>query len=272
MIEKYRHQFTKLNVARMKGQAAPHKAILLLAILEMIEFDLLKQNRITVSDDLTDAFSYIWKRYIGESTVFKDDIQQPYWYMKSEPFWTLCHSDGSIVISDETKPSLTALKLDYYAQLDVTLYELLHNQTSRATLRVALISKYLTPQDGTMDKFLPAKESLPLISVEKRCKRSPAQGLRVHLPDGRILYNKISVKTLIEAVQLVGPAKVASLGLECCNIPLVTDRLSTTKYADQEAIGQGYYIMKKNSTERKALYLKSISEAFNLGWRIEVFH
>ena len=131
----------------MKGQNAPHKAVILLAVLELIEFGLLKQNMITISDDLTDAFSYIWKRYIGESAVFKDDIQQPYWHMKSEPFWTLYHKDGSLARSDEAKPSLNALKSEYYAVLDDALYELLKNQTSRAALRVSLISKYLAQQN-----------------------------------------------------------------------------------------------------------------------------
>lgn len=148
MIEKYRQLFTHLSAARVKGGIAPHKAILLLSVIELIEFDILKQNRIILSTDIKDAFSYIWKRYIGVSPVFKSDISQPFWYMKSEPFWHLYHVNGSIVRVGESKPTLSAFESGYYAELDQELYDWLHDMTARATLRVALIVKYLSrPED-----------------------------------------------------------------------------------------------------------------------------
>ena len=147
MISKYRQQFTSLNVSNVKGFKAPHKAVLLLGILEQVEFGLLTGNRITISEDLMDAYSYIWQRYVGNSSVFRNSIYQPFWYMKSEPFWTLRLLDGSEVGMSNKKPSDAVLKTDYYAELDPELYLLIQDVSARAALRVALISKYLVGQE-----------------------------------------------------------------------------------------------------------------------------
>lgn len=146
MISKYRQLFTNLNVSIVKGFKAPHKAVLLLSVLEQVEYDLLAENRIVLSEDLMDAYSYIWQRYVGNSAVFRNAVFQPFWYMKSEPFWTLRLLDGSVVDICEKRPSDAVLKTDYYAELDPELYLLIQDISARAALRVALISKYLVGQ------------------------------------------------------------------------------------------------------------------------------
>ena len=146
MINKYRQLFTSLHVSNVKGFKAPHKAVLLLSILELVEYDLLAENRIVLSEDLMDAYSFIWQRYVGNSSVFRDSIYQPFWYMKSEPFWTLCLSNQSKVGMCDRKPSDAELKSNYYAELDPELYHLIHDVSARAALRVTLISKYLINQ------------------------------------------------------------------------------------------------------------------------------
>lgn len=146
MIGRYKQLFTSLHVAHVKGYNAPHKAVLLLGILELVEYDLLAENRIILSEDLKDAFSFIWKRYVGNSSVFQDGIYQPFWYMKSEPFWTLRSSDGSVVDMNARKPSDAVLETDYSGKLTPELYSLIQDVSVRAVLRVALISKYLVCQ------------------------------------------------------------------------------------------------------------------------------
>lgn len=146
MIRKYLQLFTSLHVSNVKGFKAPHKAVLLLGILEQVEYDLLAENRIIISEDLLDAYSYIWQRYVGNSAVFRNAIFQPFWYMKSEPFWTLRLLDGSVVGMCDRKPSDAALKTDYYAELAPELYLLIQDVSARAALRVALISMYLVGQ------------------------------------------------------------------------------------------------------------------------------
>lgn len=143
MVNTFLRQITNLKASRVRGYVAPHKAVLLLGVLELVEYDILKENRIALTDELEDAFKYVWKRYIGNSSIFKCDIFQPFWYMKSEPFWTIYHVDGSLAQLTDKKPGRDALKDGYYAELDPVLFNLLQNSNTRALLRVALIAKYL---------------------------------------------------------------------------------------------------------------------------------
>ena len=145
MIVKYRVRFSNLNVSTVKGYKAPYKAVMLLAVLELAEYGMLKENRITFSDDLIDACSYIWDRYIGIKTVFLKDFTNPFWYMKSEPFWNLYHKDGSTVSSSERKPSEDILRTGYYGEFEEDLFRLFSDSKCRSVLRVTLISKYIEP-------------------------------------------------------------------------------------------------------------------------------
>ena len=115
-----------------------------------------------------DAYSYIWQRYVGNSSVFRNSIYQPFWYMKSEPFWTLRFLDGSEVGMSDKKPSDAVLKTDYYGELSQELYLLIHDVSVRAALRVALISKYLVGQGdaAVVDELIVRK-----ISGSNRNKR-----------------------------------------------------------------------------------------------------
>lgn len=151
MIQTYRELFTHLHTSNVKGLYAPHKAVLLLGILDLIEFEILKENKVFLTEDLYDSYAYIWKRYVGNSSVFHCDILQPFWYMKSEPFWHLNHIDGSLVRDSDKKPSEAVLKTDYYGEIDPKLFLLLQDLSARAALRVTLIAKYLVPQAGAVN-------------------------------------------------------------------------------------------------------------------------
>ena len=272
MIKKYQQLFSSLHTAHVKGFNAPHKAVLLLSVLELVEFEILQQNKLLLSEDLIDAYSYIWKRYVGNSAVFQKSIKQPFWYMKSEPFWKLYHMNGAEVLDIERMPSESALKTDYYGMLVPELYLLLQDVSVRAALRVTLISKYLVNQGDAAELD---NASLPASSRSHNSEsvvrmRSKAPGLYVHLPNGDTIHEHFSFQTLIRAIQLAGPAKVESLGMICCGIPLVSKILDSKYASDQEAIGDGYYMVKKSNTGSKVRYLNTISKAFNLGWTVEI--
>ena len=272
MIKKYQQLFSGLHTAHVKGINAPHKAVLLLSILELIEFEILQQNKLFLSEDLIDAYSYIWKRYVGNSAVFQKSIVQPFWYMKSEPFWTLHHLNGAEVMEGERKPSESVLKSDYYGMLASELYLLLQDVSVRAALRVTLISKYLVTQGDAAEiekAYLPVSSPINISESVGRI-RSKAPGLYVRLPNGETIHERFSSQTLIRAIQLAGPARVASLGMICCGIPLVSKDLDPKYASDQEAIGNGYYMVKKSNTGSKVRYLNTISKAFNLGWTVEI--
>ena len=170
----YIDAFSNLHVANVKGYKAPHKAVLLLAIIDMIEDRQINSTRILLTEELEVAFGKIWNRYVGKSPVFIPDISKPFFHMQHEPFWWLEERKPSTrkVANDEpfnpsgkSKKELFAPKdkskkelpnnsysvstmrqAFAYAEIDLSLYNILQNSDSRALLRVILINNYLTNQ------------------------------------------------------------------------------------------------------------------------------
>ena len=58
----YANKFTKLRVDRAHGAIAPHKPILLLSVIELIEQGLLRHNQIPLYAELIAAFLKLWQQ------------------------------------------------------------------------------------------------------------------------------------------------------------------------------------------------------------------
>ena len=163
-INHYIEAFSNLHTAKIKGHKAPHKAVLLLAIIDLIEEGVISDPCIKLSEELINKFGDIWQRYIGNSTIFHPEISKPYFHMQHEPFWSLIETkekeslmvaEGKLCcIKDKEKKelpagrySVSALRSTFaYAQIYSALFHLLKNEDARAMLRVILINTYLTNQ------------------------------------------------------------------------------------------------------------------------------
>lgn len=116
----YKSYFQHLKRSHRNGENAPHKIILLLAILTLYKNpDQQKTILIEISDDLVFLFNQYWGRYV-KSNTWKRDISMPWSHMSNEPFW---HegSDGSNV-----------------CYIDADLRDLLKNDEYRQILREVL--------------------------------------------------------------------------------------------------------------------------------------
>lgn len=144
----YKTAFSDLHTAKSHGKPAPHKALLLLTVIDMVEFGQIRDNRIELTDHLERHFICLFRKYIGKSLLFHPNIGMPYFHMQYEGFWHLIPKDGHGVFkSSDVRYSKTWLNNEFnYASLDLELYELLKNEGVRAQLRVLLISTYLTGQ------------------------------------------------------------------------------------------------------------------------------
>ena len=176
----YYNCFGNLNTAKMKCHSAPHKPLLLLSVLDLIEQDFLTSNLIELSEALVNRFKENTKAYLGNSIIFKPNIGYPFYHLTSEPFWKLLHKINSQIISAEEisqnhegsvskaaesvvtfnsieleKPiySIKGLRERYAgAVIDKELFELLKNQDAIAKLRTLLISRYLSNQPNSISK------------------------------------------------------------------------------------------------------------------------
>ena len=60
-LNDYLKAFSSLHTARIKGRRAPHKAVLLLAIIDLVERAEITSPRIELSDTLSHKFTVVWK-------------------------------------------------------------------------------------------------------------------------------------------------------------------------------------------------------------------
>lgn len=183
-LKDYIEAFTHLHTAKVKGHKAPHKAVLLLSIIDLIESKIICYPQIELTDELVDRFNHIWRRYLGESSIFSPDITKPYFHMQHEPFWKLVEKydiDAMLVAEDEpwkkeknekiilpngsynVKSMRNAFE---FAEIDDTLFQILQNADARAMLRVVLINEYLANQPTkTMPNITPFIMALPIIAL-----------------------------------------------------------------------------------------------------------
>ena len=147
----YINCFSSLHTMRKCGKPAPHKALLLLSVIDLVERGVISDCRVPLSDALIQQFKSNTTKLLGESILFQPKISYPFFHMHSEPFWELVSPKGGKV-EDVPGYSLSTLKQHIaYARIDSELFELLKNPNVRAKLRVVLISTYLDKQPTLAD-------------------------------------------------------------------------------------------------------------------------
>lgn len=127
-----------LNTSKRAGRKAPHKAILLLSIMELIEEGVIKESKVALSDKLIDKFDEIWSKLVKDKT-FNCNIAAAYWHMRSEPFWKIIARQGHV----PNPNSLKSLQEDTVACIDYRLYKYFEKQEGRKTIKEILLRNYL---------------------------------------------------------------------------------------------------------------------------------
>ena len=153
----YEQCFGYLNVNKIAGQIAPHKPILLLAIMDLVECEMIMLPQIELREALIAAFKWNWVRQVPKEARFKPAIGTPFYHMSGEPFWKLLPKDPSYA---PNTTNITTLREHYaYAEIDSELFVLMLDADARQRLREVLIETYLTNHDTI------AKENLSQIEI-----------------------------------------------------------------------------------------------------------
>ena len=148
----YEKQFTHLNVNKIGGQVAPHKPILLLAIMDLVECEIIMLPQIELSEALIAAFKWNWAHHVSQKARFKPVIGTPFYHMSGELFWRLVPKDPSYA---PNTTNITTLREHYeYAEIDPELLVLMIDPDARQHLRKVLIETYFTHHNQTADENL----------------------------------------------------------------------------------------------------------------------
>jgi len=144
----YCDRFTNLSVnsSRKKGGNAPHKPILLLAVLDSIAQGEIRENKIKISTSLVQKYYQYWD--LLNTTQFNKNFALPFFHLKNEKnkFWHLKYTSTY----DGGRPqTLNRLQDDVeYAYLDPELFDLLQNLDSCQALLDALVIKWFSCQNN----------------------------------------------------------------------------------------------------------------------------
>jgi len=152
----YCQKFSRLRVDRKRTRGiAPHKPILLLSVIELVEQGSLKKNRIFLSPELIATFLKFWNQLGSES--HRPDIALPFFHMRSERFWHLKANLGfeSVISSQIRLKTLRALKdAVQHAYLDDELFDWLQNPSSRSSLVNILITTWFSEKAQQIESSL----------------------------------------------------------------------------------------------------------------------
>ena len=159
----YIHQFSTLNTAKIAGKQAPHKAVLLLSIMELIESGIITSPRIVLSEKLEEAFNRLWKKFIGTSVLFTPKVATPFWHMQGESFYQLFLNNGQDASGRKANYSVSWLRENTYALIDKKLFSLMQDENARAEFRVVLISTYLQDLHGSANRSAMASSIIAIL-------------------------------------------------------------------------------------------------------------
>ena len=158
-LDYFIHAFTHLRRDNKHG-GAPHKPILLLAVIHEYELGRITDNKIFITPELTHSFSVFWNKLV--TTSHDQRFALPFYHLTGEKgdWWRFVPNPGceiwiNMAGSMRSFGNLSAAVA--YAEIDVNLAGLLLNRENREALKEVLLRAYFPskqipyPQDQEGD-------------------------------------------------------------------------------------------------------------------------
>ncbi len=158
LLEHYNKRFRGLHCNVDKGRRAPHKPIMLLAVLWQIEASQIIDNVIELNSNLVYCFQAHWEILVGND-VWQQRPAYPFYFLSKERFWHLKDRAGRPLGQDEigNSPSIKRLNEAVISvSLEDDLWQLLQGAAERDYLRAALLHEYFDVSLKDLVQSLPA--------------------------------------------------------------------------------------------------------------------
>ena len=154
MIERHIKNFSSLRSDTKRSHwtaatkfRAPHKPLLLLAVIDLIAQGIIKTNFIEFTPDLGELFTIYWSRVMPPDQ--RSNIVLPFYHLNSDKFWQHIPKPGMEAVLAATRQIRGVAQLKEIVlgvKLDEELYTLLCQEESRNLLRTVLIENYFAPE------------------------------------------------------------------------------------------------------------------------------
>ncbi|SOD88944.1 HNH endonuclease [Spirosoma fluviale] len=153
ILDYYIYAFTNLNTGGGKiKESAPHKPLILLSVIQGYGSNLLTDNTIPITPELTSIFKSNWNNLV--TTGHTLSFAMPFFRLKNEDgnWWQLAANPGCelwVQTGDLSNFSSLSNAVSY-AEIDPNLAQLLLNDNTRTILRQALLDKYFPGKSITI--------------------------------------------------------------------------------------------------------------------------
>lgn len=151
----YAKKFAKLNVNKHRERgAAPHKPVLLISVIELIEQGKLRLNQVPLSPELISTFLKYWRSLVR--TDHRSDISLPFVHLTGDKFWHLAFYPDSetATATGLGRKGVTAVRrIVQYAWLDPELFALLQDPGQRVILLRVLIDSWFSGRSHEIEQL-----------------------------------------------------------------------------------------------------------------------
>ena len=126
---------------------APHKPLLLLALMDLLAEGSITANLIELTPDLGELFTLYWAQVMPPDR--QGNLALPFFHLQSDGFWHLMPRPGNEAFLAAARQIRSIIQLRdtiLGARLDEELYQLLRSEESRDLLRTVLIQTYFAAE------------------------------------------------------------------------------------------------------------------------------
>ena len=161
----YVEVFQNLRTNNRWGRKSPHKAVLMLTVIQLFERNVLSDNEIYYDDALKSMYLKMWNKVFPAEPIFHSEAYLPFWYLQSDSFWHIVPVRGkedilSLMRDADIKPSEAKLEdCVRYAELDEDLYFLMTLPSGRSSLKTALLETYSNLNSKQIDRLAQSSDN-----------------------------------------------------------------------------------------------------------------
>jgi putative restriction endonuclease len=163
----YLDVFQHLNCGRVGNHERPHKPVLLLTVIDLIDNGQISRNQIRLSPELLEVF----QRYFQAVRTQNDSPTpiNPFFYLRSDKFWHHQPRPGqeNVCTALRAPGSMASLaNMIDYAYLDEALFALLLDPVKREAMRQALIVRYFPAHKAALMEIVNREHQIGLYERE----------------------------------------------------------------------------------------------------------
>ena len=153
----YIDAFSSLKTSSRQSNKAVYKAVLLLAVIDMYEHNIIETNEIIYNKELKSRFVEMWEKVLPTNATLFPDAYMAFWYLQEEKFWHIVPVYGKEYVFESSFSSMDVPsesvfeKSVRYAELDEDLFFLMTLPSGRTRLRKVLLENYSELTDKAID-------------------------------------------------------------------------------------------------------------------------